>query len=942
MDKESQIQADQAVEDDELGSVNSGAVGVSRPKRSTKRTEKGKSYIAHIRWTDCYSLQKKVSRQIDQIVSSTENAENVDVVENILAAFRITCEELKLAVAALLSDLETDEELNVANDWYAEQYSRANNIIETTEQWISSAKNKIEDSLESRSTSTRHTGSSRRSKASSSKSSIASGRAKEKAKAAELKAKVALLERKQELEQKAERLRLEEQLAVAEARERAYAEIENGAMGEELSTSNVPSVQPKVPQPESYPQLNPLVPEFHIKPNAAQSASNGFQEVFIQQNKLTEMLVEQHQQSLLPSLQITKFAGDPLEYSSFVTSFESQIESKLRSNDVCLRYLEQYLEGEPKELIKGCLHLDEQSGYPEAKKLLREKYGDPYKICNGYIKKFNEWPCIRLGDDLALDRFCTFLTQCRSAMTSLAFLTVLDHPHNLQSLVKKLPLPLQDRWRREANKLRLSRETIPAFADFVSFVKTEVGIAMDPIFSREALNRVVEPDRSRKDKYINKPKVAGDRLRPSSYVSSHATAIDTNTRITAETNLVCQLCRKVHDLDDCQEYLKKNIQERREFLKEKGFCFACYGTGHRSSGCARRRTCKTCSRRHPTGLHDETFQLNRTAAKQQSSAKTSMNDQTNEAVCHVVGTGTAITAVPIVPVKLKAAGSEVLTYAMLDTCSTGTFILEDVAASLGLSGVDTKLMIKTVNGSELLDTKALNGLIASDLNGNNSIHLPKTFTKEDITAVEEDVPTPELAQRWSHLKRIEEELPPRLPGAKVGLLIGSNCPKALERVDVVASENGGPFAVKTFAGWAIVGPLNMCNKEHSTVNCNRIATKEIGSKRLFDHHFMVEDRVKEIVTPQALNEMFELDFSERSKGKELEHSQEDRKFLQMVNEGVTRTDDGHYEIPLPLRLRNVRFPGNREQVLHRAYRLKKKLNRNSAFMQTMSILRTTS
>ena len=121
-----------------------------------------------------------------------------------------------------------------------------------------------------------------------------------------------------------------------------------------------------------------------------------------------------------------------------------------------------------------------------------------------------------------------------------------------------------------------------------------------------------------------------------------------------------------------------------------------------------------------------------------------------------------------------------------------------------------------------------------------------------------------------------------MPGAKVGLLIGSNCPKALEPMDVVASENGGPFAVKTFAGWAIVGPLNMCNKEHSTVNCNRIATKEIGSKRLFDHHFMIEDRVKEIVTPQALNEMFELDFSERSIGKELEHSQEDRKFLQMV------------------------------------------------------------
>ena len=128
---------------------------------------------------------------------------------------------------------------------------------------------------------------------------------------------------------------------------------------------------------------------------------------------------------------------------------------------------------------------------------------------------------------------------------------------------------------------------------------------------------------------------------------------------------------------------------------------------------------------------------------------------------------------------------------------------------------------------------------------------------------------PELARRWTHLECIQAELPPRLPGAKVGLLIGSNCPKALEPVDIVASENGGPFAVKTFAGWAIVGPLHMCNKEHSTVSCSRVAVKEVGSDRPFEHHFMVEDKfkVKEIVTPQALNKMFELDFSERPNDK---------------------------------------------------------------------------
>ena len=65
---------------------------------------------------------------------------------------------------------------------------------------------------------------------------------KEKAKAAELMAKVAMLEQRQELEKKAERLRLEEQLAVAQVRERVVAEIENGTK-EDLS--HQPEMRPE-------------------------------------------------------------------------------------------------------------------------------------------------------------------------------------------------------------------------------------------------------------------------------------------------------------------------------------------------------------------------------------------------------------------------------------------------------------------------------------------------------------------------------------------------------------------------------------------------------------------------------------------------------------------------------------------------------------------------
>ena len=180
----------------------------------------------------------------------------------------------------------------------------------------------------------------------------------------------------------------------------------------------------------------------------------------------------------------------------------------------------------------------------------------------------------------------------------------------------------------------------------------------------------------------------------------------------------------------------------------KSLCFACYSPGHRSNGCAQRRTCKSCSRRHPTGLHDDSFALNQEASKQASSTPPQptekvLNAQTEveEALCHVVGTKDSVAAVPVVPVRLKSAESEVLTYAMLDTCSTGSIVTDDIATTLGVNGVNTQLMVKTVNGTKLHDSKVLNGLIVTYLKGKNLIQLPKIFTKEDL-CTPPNVPTP--------------------------------------------------------------------------------------------------------------------------------------------------------------------------------------------------------
>ncbi len=160
--------------------------------------------------------------------------------------------------------------------------------------------------------------------------------------------------------------------------------------------------------------------------------------------------------------------------------------------------------------------------------------------------------------------------------------------------------------------------------------------------------------------------------------------------------------------------------------------------------------------------------------------------------------------------------------------------------------------------------------------------------------------------------------------------LGTNCPKAIEPKDFVASKNGGPFAVLTFAGWTIVGPLYMSNDDQ-TVDCHRIMVQEVSADKPSDRHFMVEESVKELVTPEALNRMFELDFNEQHHGKS-QYSQEDKRFIEKM-ESETNYVDGHYEMPLPFHKEDVYMPMNKAQAILRVNWLKKKLSRNSKLHQ---------
>ncbi|PFX16140.1 hypothetical protein AWC38_SpisGene19605 [Stylophora pistillata] len=142
-----------------------------------------------------------------------------------------------------------------------------------------------------------------------------------------------------------------------------------------------------------------------------------------------------------------------------------------------------------------------------------------------------------------------------------------------------------------------------------------------------------------------------------------------------------------------------------------------------------------------------------------------------------------------------------------------------------------------------------------------------------------------------------------------------------------------PYAIRTVLGWGINGATTgSTDPENYHTSCHRISTRTTGRESGCQIHFAHPVSHQEVMTPLAVKKMFEQDFSE-TRDHNKPFSQEDVRFLKMMNKGIHRTDDGHYEVPLPLREENLNLPSNRKLAEMRLMQLKGRFKRNEKYKQ---------
>ena len=634
--------------------------------------------------------------------------------------------------------------------------------------------------------------------------------------------------------------------------------------------------------------------------------------------ELTKLIKQQ----AAPEVEIDVFSGDPLEYAYFITNFKEIVEGSIDGQTARLNRLIKYTTGEAKELIKHCVHESKADCYDKAIALLNKEYGNKHKISCAYMEELRKWPQIKQNDAAAYKKFYRFSLRCLTLQKQ-GELEVLNSPISIRQLQLKLPNTQQDKWSKIVETTRRKQGREANFEDFVKFLDFETSVISDPIYAKSSEKKPIgvnstgikEPSTTSEPSGQNQEKGNSSSPAPDS-TGPDSTGVNEESRKQVRFKK-CIVCEEYHDLDDCQKFKDKGIEERKDILYEHDLCYACLGKGHISLGCTNRKTCALCKKTHPTSMH---YKVNTQW----------INQNDTIAMC-------------IIPVMVYHADQPEKcekVYAVIDNCSQGTFATEDLAYSLGIEGRQTTITLETAIGQKTVMTSALDNLRVRCTDEHKAMYpessevkLPTTFTRSSLPADKRDIACKDKANQWDHLKEAVSNMAEYDESLPIALLIGLNCPRAQEPYESVRGNDNAPYAVRNTLGWCIMGPVG--GKVDDSIKCNRtrLCTSSGDSlhNNISQHHFAVAKPVKDNFVKDRLQEIWMTDFAEHN-GEELALSFEDKKFVDIMSRSV-KLKDGKYELPLPFRQAEPHFPDSRQQARSRLNSIKRRLRSDNKFRE---------
>ena len=614
-----------------------------------------------------------------------------------------------------------------------------------------------------------------------------------------------------------------------------------------------------------------------------------------------------------PPIEVIKFSGDPKEYIRFVTRFTDQVLSQPIQESRKLSRLMQYVEGAAKEAIEDYEGMGE-GALEDALVVLKLRFGQPYLIVNACIGEIVDGDSIAPGDAQGMQKLAD---KCQTVYKMLKTMKSLDeiNTDHMRRLVARLPFHNQARWRDRVSQILKSKRQRPTFSDLVEFLQVRAGSENNPLYKNLPSNP------KREDLKGRKRNVGG---RSEAKISSYATQFYADTKHLnprlEEKPSSCPSCHGNHRLSTCKRFLNETIENRRKIVLQAKLCFQCLQPGHFKRYC-RNEKCQVqdCGRRHHKLLHLNVGNRNHKVTNESIQVTTcDATVQTNASNVAVSNMYRGTTALPVVAVTVYGTGDRKrTTYALLDQASEATFISSKLARRLNLTGTKGTLSVKSLTGSKSINAERVPITLESASNSCRNPRLPMQF--QDVIVTDSlDVqikvaPKRENVAQWKHLADIEF---PDVDYEGIELLIGADNPAAFITEEFRAGESEQPWAFKYKLGWALMGPTNSHPNNQVDVHFLQRSETEITEQLLSDeiYRFFKNDGLGVVSDTQRTM------------------SFEDKKAVKMMEETVSLVN-GHYEVGMLWKDKDVKLPNNRYMALKRMEYLKSRLLRDENLHQ---------
>ena len=251
--------------------------------------------------------------------------------------------------------------------------------------------------------------------------------------------------------------------------------------------------------------------------------------------------------------------------------------------------------------------MDPEQGYPEAKRLLKNRFGDKYEISMAFLAKALNWPVIKTDDRKALESYSLFLSSCSNAMADLEYLKEMENAGNMRTIIAKLPYRLTEKFRSVARDIQKRQDCWAKFKDVVTFVNTQAEMASHPGFGEIPGQTKCQTDSKtgwtggKKNITTLAAEVKAQKAEKG-VVNGNRKTQEKGTNVDKDFNKPCIFCQGDHTMEQCKKLKKCCTRKRWSSSRAKDLIQLSYSRTHEEA-CEDKKSCQICSATHPTLLH---------------------------------------------------------------------------------------------------------------------------------------------------------------------------------------------------------------------------------------------------------------------------------------------------------------------------------------------------